>query len=89
VWRGVGSSGRSSGAGTAPSWRSRATTYAPDVDRLRAILLLRGALALFLLVLGVVLLATGDIVFGIFAVVAALVNAGLILVLVRRARRSA
>jgi hypothetical protein len=58
------------------------------VDRLRAILLLRGALALFFLVLGVVLLATGNVVFGIFAIVVAIVNATLIAVLVRRASRS-
>jgi hypothetical protein len=58
------------------------------VDRLRAILLLRGALALFFLVFGVVLLATGNVVFGIFAVVVAIVNSALIAVLVRRARRS-
>lgn len=58
------------------------------MDRLRAILLLRGALALFFLVLGVVLLATGNIVFGIFAIVVAIVNSTLIAVLVRRASRS-
>jgi hypothetical protein len=58
------------------------------VDRLRAILLLRGALALFFLVLGVGLLATGNVVFGIFAIVVAIVNATLIAVLVRRASRS-
>jgi len=57
------------------------------VDRLRAILLLRGALALFFLGLGVVLLATGNVVFGIFAVAVAIVNAALIVVLARRARR--
>jgi drug/metabolite transporter (DMT)-like permease len=58
------------------------------VDRLRAILLLRGALALFLLVVGVVLLATGNLVFGVFAIVVAGVNAALISVLVRKARRA-
>jgi hypothetical protein len=57
------------------------------VDRLRAILLLRGALALFFLALGVVLLATGSTVFGLFAVAVAVVNAVLIVVLARRARR--
>jgi len=56
------------------------------VGRLRAILLLRGALATFLFVLGVVLLSTDDVVFGVFALVAALVNAALIVVLARRAR---
>jgi uncharacterized membrane protein len=56
------------------------------VDRLRAILLLRSGLALFLFVLGVVLLATGSVVFGVFAVAAAAVNATLIVVLARKAR---
>jgi len=56
------------------------------VNRLRTILLLRGALALFLAVLGVVLLASGTLVFGVFALVAALVNAVLIGILARRAR---
>ena len=56
------------------------------MGRLRAILLLRGALAAFLFVLGVVLLASDNVVFGVFAIVAALVNAGLIVVLARRAR---
>ena len=60
--------------------------YADAVGRLRAILLLRGALATFLFVLGVVLLSTDDVVFGVFALVAALVNAALIVVLARRAR---
>jgi hypothetical protein len=58
------------------------------VDRLRAILLLRGALALFMLVVGVVLLATGNLVFGVFAIAVAVVNAVLISVLVRKARRA-
>jgi hypothetical protein len=58
------------------------------VDRLRAILLLRGALALFLFGLGVVLLVTGNPVFGVLAVVVAIVNAVLIAVLVRRVRGS-
>ena len=58
------------------------------MDRLRAILLLRGALALFFVALGIVLLATGNVVFGVFAVVVALVNAALIVVLARKARRT-
>jgi hypothetical protein len=58
------------------------------VDRLRAILLLRGALALFMLVVGVVLLATDNLVFGLFAIAVAIVNAVLISVLVRKARRA-
>ena len=57
------------------------------MDRLRAILLLRGALALFFLALGVVLVATGNIVFGVFAIAVAIVNATLIAVIVRKARR--
>ncbi len=57
------------------------------MDRLRAILLLRGALAAFMLGLGAVLLATGNVVFGVFAIGVALVNSGLIVVLARRARR--
>jgi hypothetical protein len=58
------------------------------VARLRAILLLRGALALFFLALGVVLLATDNVVFGVFAVAVAIVNGTLIFVLARRARGS-
>jgi hypothetical protein len=54
--------------------------------RLRAILLLRGALALFFLALGAVLLATGNVVFGVFAIAVAIVNATLIAVIVRKAR---
>jgi hypothetical protein len=50
--------------------------------------LLRGALALFMLVVGVVLLATGNLVFGVFAIAVAVVNAVLISVLVRKARRA-
>ena len=57
------------------------------MDRLRAILLLRGALAVFFLGLGAVLLATGNTVFGVFAVVVAVVNATLIVVLARRTGR--
>jgi hypothetical protein len=56
------------------------------VRRLRAILLLRGALALFFLALGVVLLATDNVVFGVFAIAFAIVNATLIGVIVRKAR---
>jgi len=56
------------------------------VDRLRAILLLRSALAVFFLVLGIVLVATGNVVFGVFAMVFALVNAVLVVVITRRAR---
>jgi hypothetical protein len=58
------------------------------VDRLRAILLLRSALAVFMLVVGVVLLATDNLVFGLFAIAVAIVNAVLISVLVRKARRA-
>jgi hypothetical protein len=58
------------------------------VDRLRAILLLRGALAMFFFGLGVVLLVGGDPVFGVFAIVAAIVNAALIWVIARKARRT-
>ncbi len=58
------------------------------MDRLRAILILRGALALFFLVLGGVLFATGNVVFGVFAVAVAIVNSVLIVVLARRARRA-
>jgi hypothetical protein len=56
------------------------------VDRLRAILILRGLLAAFFVVLGVVLVVDGDAVFGAFAIVAGIVNAGLIVALARRAR---
>jgi hypothetical protein len=56
------------------------------MDRLRAILLMRGALALFFFVLGVVLLATGTTVFGVFAIAVGVVNTALIAVLARRAR---
>jgi hypothetical protein len=58
------------------------------VDRLRAILLLRATLAVFMLVVGVVLLATDNLVFGLFAIAVAIVNAVLISVLVRKARRA-
>ena len=56
------------------------------MDRLRAILLLRGALALFFLALGLALLATDNVVFGVFAIVVAIVNAALIAVIVSKAR---
>ena len=56
------------------------------MGRLRAILLLRAALALFLFGLGVVLLFVGNPVFGVFAIVAAIVNATLIVVIARKAR---
>jgi hypothetical protein len=56
------------------------------VGRLRAILIMRGTLALFFLVLGVVLAATGSVVFGVFAIAVAVVNAVLIVVLARKAR---
>jgi hypothetical protein len=58
------------------------------VDRLRAILLLRATLAVFMLVVGVVLLVTDNLVFGLFAIAVAIVNAVLISVLVRKARRA-
>jgi len=57
------------------------------VDRLRAILLLRGALALFFLALSMMLLATDNVVFGVFAIVVAIVNAALIVVIARKARQ--
>ena len=56
------------------------------MDRLRTILILRGLLAVFFVVVGVVVIAGGDVVFGIFAVLVGVVNAVLITVLVRRAR---
>jgi hypothetical protein len=56
------------------------------MDRLRTILILRGLLAAFFLVVGVVVIAGGDVVFGVFAVLVGVVNAVLIAVLVRRAR---
>ena len=56
------------------------------MDRLRAILILRGLLAAFFVVLGIVLVVDGDAVFGVFAIVAGIVNAGLIVALARRAR---
>ena len=56
------------------------------MGRLRTILILRGLLAAFFVVLGVVLIADGDAVFGGFAIVVGVVNAGLVAVLARRAR---
>jgi hypothetical protein len=56
------------------------------MDRLRTILILRGLLAAFFVVLGVVLVASGDTVFGLFAIAVGITNAVLIGVLVRRAR---
>ena len=58
------------------------------MDRLRTILILRGLLAAFFVVLGVVLIVGGDVVFGVFAVAVGVINAVLITVLVRRARRA-
>ena len=56
------------------------------MDRLRALLLLRAVLAVFLFTLGVVLLITDNPVFGVFAIVAAIVNTALIFyVLARKA----
>jgi hypothetical protein len=56
------------------------------VDRLRTILIMRSLLAAFFVVLGIVLLADGDVVFGVFAIAVGITNAVLIGVLVRRAR---
>ena len=56
------------------------------MGRLRTILLLRSGLALFFAVFGVVLLATGNTVFGVFAIVVGIVNAALVFVIARRAR---
>ena len=56
------------------------------MDRLRKILILRGLLAAFFVVLGIVLVASGDTVFGLFAIAVGITNAVLIGVLVRRAR---
>jgi len=57
------------------------------VGRLRTILILRGLLAAFFVVVGVVKVAGGDALFGAFALVVGAVNAALIVVIVRRARR--
>jgi hypothetical protein len=56
------------------------------MGRLRMILILRGLLAAFFVVLGIILLASGDTVFGLFAIAVGITNAVLIGVLVRRAR---
>jgi hypothetical protein len=56
------------------------------MERLRMILILRGLLATFFVVLGVILVTSGDTVFGIFAIAVGITNAVLIGVLVRRAR---
>jgi hypothetical protein len=56
------------------------------MDRLRMILILRGLLATFFVVLGVILVTSGDTVFGLFAIAVGITNAVLIGVLVRRAR---
>ena len=57
------------------------------MDRLRTILILRGLFAAFFVILGIVLLATGDTVFGLFAVAVSITNAVLIGVVIRQARR--
>ena len=49
------------------------------------ILVLRGLLATFFVVLGVILVTSGDTVFGLFAIAVGITNAVLIGVLVRRA----
>jgi hypothetical protein len=64
---------------------AQGAAYAHTVGRLRMILFMRGLLALFFVVLGVVLLTSGDVVFGIFAVAVGVVNAALIVVVARRA----
>jgi len=56
------------------------------MDRLRTILILRGLFAAFFVILGIVLLASGDTVFGLFAIGVAITNAALIGVVIRRAR---
>ena len=56
------------------------------MDRLRTILILRGLLAAFFVVLGIVLLAGGDAVFGVFSIAVGITNAVLIGVVIRRAR---
>jgi hypothetical protein len=55
---------------------------------LRMMLLLRSLFAAFLAVLGVVLLATGDTVFGCLAIAFGTTNALLVGVLARRSRTS-
>jgi hypothetical protein len=56
------------------------------MDRLRMILILRGLLATFFVVLGVILVTSGDTVFGLFAIAVGITNAVLIGVVIRRAR---
>jgi hypothetical protein len=56
------------------------------MDRLRTILLLRGLLAVFFVVLGAVLVVSGDAVFGLLALAVGVTNAVLIGVIARRAR---
>ena len=58
------------------------------MGRLRTILILRGLLALFFVVVGMVTLASGNMVFGLFALAIAITNAILIAVLARRARNT-
>jgi hypothetical protein len=58
------------------------------MGRLRTILILRGLLALFFLVVGIVTLADGSAVFGLFAIAIGITNAVLIAVLARRARNA-
>ncbi len=60
---------------------------APDMGRLRTILILRGLLGLFFVVIGIVTVAGGDAVFGLFAIAVGVTNWVLIAALVRRARR--
>ena len=83
---GPGRTRRAGQAGARPRRRLTRPPYALAVDRLRAILLLRSGLALFLFGVGVVLLVTGSVVFGVFALVAAAVNVTLIVVIARKAR---
>jgi hypothetical protein len=56
--------------------------------QLRTILILRGLLALFFVVLGFAVLADGRVVFGLFAIAIGITNAALIVVLARRQRRT-
>jgi hypothetical protein len=58
------------------------------MGRLRTILILRGLLALFFVVIGIVTLASGGVVFGLFAIAIGITNAILIAVLARRARNA-
>jgi asparagine N-glycosylation enzyme membrane subunit Stt3 len=56
------------------------------MERLRAILILRGVFAALFVILGIVLLVTGETVFGLFAVGVGITNAVLIGVVLRQAR---